>query len=151
MNQDRRELICRTMIDKIWNDVDLDMIDAFFAPDAVHHELEAVDGGLGCTNGLLGQFVDLYHRGFPDLHISILDQTCDGDSVITHWRAEGTQTGPLLTIAPNGRHMEVEGTRIDRFEDERIVETWDHWNVDAMLEQIGLGQPEREPVAVAVS
>lgn len=132
-----RKLLCRTMLDTIWNRADLDRMNAFFAPDAVHHELEAVSGGLGCTNRLLGQFVGLYRCGFPDLRLTVVSQTSDVDLVITRWRAEGTQTGPLLTIEPSGRPMSVEGTRTDRFVGTQIVETWNVWDVDSMLAQIG--------------
>lgn len=136
------------MLETIWNRGDLGRMEEFFVRAAVHHELEDVAGGLPCDNRLLGQFVALYRRGFPDLRLTVLGQTSHQDRVLTRWRAEGTQTGPLLTIPPSGRRMAVEGTRTDRFAGDRIVETWNQWDVESMLAQIGAGKEVPEPTIV---
>ena len=138
------------MLETVWNRGDLGRMEDFFAPEAVHHELEEVAGGLPCDNKLLRQFVGLYRRAFPDLCLTVLGQTSDEDRMVTRWRAEGTQTGPLLTIPPSGRRMSIEGVRTDRFAGGCIVETWNQWDVASMLAQIGaaadaLGTGEKAP------
>jgi SnoaL-like polyketide cyclase len=143
-----QKLLCRFMIEKIFNEGQFDLSEMFFAPDAVHHELEELAPHLGCATPVLASFVDLYRRGFPDLHITIIDQICDEDRVVTRFKVEGTQTGPLMSIRPSGRPICVEGIRIDRVADGRITETWSQWDAMAMLEQIGAASAvNRKPAA----
>src|SRR5262245_15248359 len=130
--------LCRLMLNQLFNQGELHLMEMFFAPDAVHHELESPDGdGSECTTTMLKSYIHLYRKGFPDLRFTILDQICEEDRVVTRWRVEGTQTGMLMGINASGRPMKVEGIRIDRFEEGQIVETWNEWDVLGMLDQIG--------------
>ena len=78
------------------------------------------------------------HRVFPDLTLSIEEQTTQGDTVTTRCTFSGTDSGGVLWYPPTGRHATFTGTYTDRFSKGKIVEH--HGGVDkmALLAQLGL-------------
>jgi len=99
-----------------------------------------------CGPQAMAAFIGLYLRAFPDLRLSFEDAVADRDRVVTRWRLEGTQNGPLMGIAPSGRRVNIEGIRIDRIEDGKIAESWMQWDMLGLLDQIGaLPELRREP------
>ena len=57
--------------------------------------------------------------------------------VVTCLRMRGTQNGPLLGIGVSGKRVDVTGIRIDRLAEDRITESWFHWDGLRMLRQLG--------------
>jgi predicted ester cyclase len=95
----------------------------------------------------MAQFLNLYLRAFPDLRLTFEDALADRDRVVTRWRLEGTQDGPLMGFAPSGRRVSIEGIRIDRIENGKIAESWMQMDTMSLLEQIGaLPKLRREPL-----
>ena len=146
-----QKLLCRFMIEKMYNEGQFDLSEMFFTPGAVHHELEPIAPHLGCATPVLASFIGLYRRGFPDLRVSVIDQISDGDRVVSRFKVEGTQTGPLMSIRPTGRPICVEGIRIDRIAEGRIAETWTQWDAMVMLEQIGAAATVNRQPAVSLA
>jgi steroid delta-isomerase-like uncharacterized protein len=148
VSQATHQLLCRLVIDKVFNDGDLDFLNVLMAPDAITHELAVY--GPAATRGpkMAGQFIALFRAAFPDLRVTVLDQFASGDRVTTRWRMEGTQLERLMGIEASHRSMSVEGIRIDRIADGRIAETWSQWDTMGMLRQLGaLPELERRPAA----
>jgi predicted ester cyclase len=78
------------------------------------------------------------HRVFPDLTLSIEEQTAQGDTVTTRCTFSGTDAGGVLWYPPTCKHATFTGTYTDRFSKGKIVEH--HGGVDkvALLGQLGL-------------
>ena len=64
----------------------------------------------------------------------------EGDLVVEHLTASGTQRGELLGVpAPaEGRPLALHGTNIFRIRDDHIVERWNRPDELGILRQLGL-------------
>jgi steroid delta-isomerase-like uncharacterized protein len=147
-SQSTHELLCRVMVEKVFNEGQLDLLPLLMAPDALTHELEAF--GAATASGPEGfrNFLRAFRFAFPDLRVTVLDQVSGGDRVVTRWRMEGTQTRHLMGIAASRRTIRCEGIRIDRIVNGRIAETWNQWDALGMLQQLGALPPlDRAPRA----
>jgi predicted ester cyclase len=78
----------------------------------------------------------------PDLRVELEEQLAEGDLVASRWTGSGTNTGPLLRpgaeIAPTGKAIVFTEIRIDRFDGDRIVESWFIPDRLTLWQQLGL-------------
>jgi predicted ester cyclase len=110
--------------------------DAFTADHAVHDTQNPFAAQQHGIDVLRGQ-VEMYRAAFPDLVMTVDEQYEDGDVVINRWTATGTQSGDLPVLPATGRRATVTGILIDRYEGDRIAETWSNWDTLGMLQQLG--------------
>jgi predicted ester cyclase len=82
-------------------------------------------------------------QAFPDLNVSVEDVIAEGEKVIIRYTSRGTHQGETRGLGPpTGRHIELEGLAMQRFEESRIVEFWDRFDTLSLLQQLGLA-PEQ--------
>ncbi len=91
----------------------------------------------------------LLRGAIPDLNLALEDQLADGDRVASRWLGSGTNTGilrlPTGDVAPSGNGIAFGELRIDRFDGDRIVESWFLPDRLTLWQQIGLiPSPTRE-------
>ena len=110
--------------------------DAFAADHVVHDAQNPFAAHQHGIDVLRGQ-VEMYRAAFPDLVMTVDAQYEDGDVVINRWTAVGTQSGDLPVLPATGRRATVTGILIDRYEGERIAESWSNWDTLGMLQQLG--------------
>ena len=110
--------VVRRMVDEVWNDRDLSVVDALFAPD--------FDNGPGLPPGPEG--VRTWHRStwdsFPDLRYQLEAMIAQGSEVAIRWTATGTQRGQFGPIPPTGRTITYAGAHFLTVEDGRITRLW---------------------------
>jgi predicted ester cyclase len=82
-------------------------------------------------------FVQMYLGAFPDGAITVDEQIAEGDMVATRWTGRGTHEGELMGIAPTRKQVTVWGLTISKYQDGKLVESWDNWDTLGMLQQIG--------------
>jgi predicted ester cyclase len=144
-------LLCCDFAQKMINERDLTVAPDFIAEDSVHHEFGDVPPDLQGGPRAMAQFINLYLQAFPDLRLIFEDTMADRDRVVTRWRLEGTQTGPLMGITASGRRVSIEAIRIDRIENARIAESWMQMDALGLLEQIGaLPKLRRNPLQAVI-
>jgi predicted ester cyclase len=116
-----------------------DVSETIFTPGYRNHQEPAAGGGVK-TTGLADwvALVEANHRAFPDLQVEFLMQVAEADRVATHWRFTATQSGPYEGMAPTGRRVSWTGVQIDRFEDDRIAESWVVWDKFTQFETLGI-------------
>lgn len=73
------------------------------------------------------------HRGawlsaVPDVRMELLDVTSNESTVVVHWRALGTHSGPGIGIPPSGGRVDVTGFTSLTFVGGRIARGVDRWN-----------------------
>jgi steroid delta-isomerase-like uncharacterized protein len=142
------ELLCHFMVEKVFNEGELGLLDSLMAPDAVTHDLEIFGPSASRGPEAFRQFVQMFRNAFPDLRVRVIDQICSDNRVVTRWKMEGTQSHRLMGIKASQRFVSIEGIRIDRIEKGRIAETWNQWDALGMLRQLGaLPSLERKPVS----
>jgi steroid delta-isomerase-like uncharacterized protein len=146
------QLLCRFMVEKVFNGGELDLLPVLLAPDAINHELEIFEPSGARGPEPVRRFLRAFRFAFPDLRVKVVDQLADGDRVVTRWQMQGTQSNRLMGIEASHRPVSVEGIRIDRIENGRIAETWNQWDTLGMLRQIGaLPRLERRPAEAPAS
>ncbi|HKV12622.1 MAG TPA: ester cyclase [Thermoanaerobaculia bacterium] len=146
MSTQSNRTLCQGFLQKVLNEGKLALTPAFIAAGSVQHEHGDVPRKYQGGPRAVAEFIGLYRRAFPDLHLKIEDQMAENDRVVTRFRFEGTQTGPLMGIAASGQRVSVEGIRIDRIENGKIAESWMQWDLLHLLEQVGaLPNLSRQP------
>ncbi|MGH2397169.1 MAG: ester cyclase [bacterium] len=94
MSNENKALIHR-LIDEVWNQRKLDILDELVAPDAVIHDLSRGPEGAK-------EYVRLFWAAFPDFQVTTDDMVAEGDKVALRWSAHGTHQGRLMGIEPTG-------------------------------------------------
>jgi steroid delta-isomerase-like uncharacterized protein len=135
MSTEQNKANVRRFFEEVWNKGNLDVIDELVAANHVDH-----DAPPGIAPGSEGQkqFVTMYRNAFPDVHIHIEDQVAEGDRVVTRWSAHGTNTGSLFGMPATGKAATVTGTVINRWENDKNVESWNAFDQLGMLQQLGV-------------
>ena len=95
------------------------------------------------TRAQVRQQNQAYLTAFPDIHFDIARTIAQGDYVVAHWIATGTHTGPLPTpsggaIPPTGKSARLMGCAIYEFREGRVARAWNHWDMAALLAQLGV-------------
>ena len=62
----------------------------------------------------------------------------EGDLVVEHFTASGTQEGEIFGVPPSGHTVALPGINIWRVRDGRIVERWGRLDELGLLRQLGL-------------
>ena len=116
---------------------DLGGLEDAFTADHVVHDTQNPFAAQQHGIDVLREQVEMYRAAFPDLVMTVDAQYEDGDVVVNRWTATGTQTGDLPVLPATGRRATVTGILIDRYEGERVAETWSSWDALGMLQQLG--------------
>jgi predicted ester cyclase len=128
--------IIRRLIDEVWNQRKLDVLDEIFAPNAVIYDPSVP----GLSRGPEGakQYVRLFCAAFPDTQVTADDIFAEGDKVALRWSSRGTHKGELMGIAPTGKQVTVTGQAIYRLANGKIEEDWIQGDVLGVLQQLGV-------------
>ncbi len=124
-----------------------DAFDEILAPDFVDHDPQNPFAADRRGPQLMRAAAILYRTAFPDLVLALEDQREDGDVVISRCTVSGTQMGALPGLAPTRRRISIGGVQIDRFDGDKIVESWRYWDTLGMLQQLGAVPTPRAPAA----
>ena len=124
----------RRAIDEVFNQGKLDVIDEITTDDFVSHDTMAGEGDRESDK----QVVSGYRDAFPDLECTIDEIFAAGDKVVMRWTANGTFENDLMGQKATGeKGRGVEGITIDRYEGDKIAESWTQWNTLVFLQDIG--------------
>ena len=111
----------------------LELVEDIFSPDYVSHDptrddVRGFDGARG--------IVTMMRNAIPDLHFTVQHRFAGGRKLVVQWTGFGTHEGELAGIAPSGKNLEFQGTSIHRFEDGKIVESWEAIDYFGLFQQI---------------
>jgi steroid delta-isomerase-like uncharacterized protein len=128
MSQLHRD-IARRWFEEVWNQRRDATVRVLLAKDAVAHmeggDFVGPDRFLETRTALL--------TAFPDVRVEVEDVVADGDRAVVRWSAVAHHKGELLGIAPSGRAVAFRGMTWMLFENGKIVEGWDAWNLGGLL------------------
>ncbi len=113
--------------------------DSLFAPGYQNHQAPSVEGGTQ-TLDLAGwqSLVEGHRANFSHGKIEILLQVGEGDLVVTRWRFTFTQTADFMGCPPRGGEITWGGVQVDRFEGDKIAESWVDWDMYSFFKGVGL-------------
>ena len=149
MTNEQNKVTARRIVDESWNKHNTKLLDELFANDAVLHipqDPTVAKGPHGAKATL-----ETYLTAFPDLKMTIEKELTDGDYVVQHLRAIGTNTGELNGMPATGKKANVTGVMTTKFHDGKVVEAWSFFDILGLMQQLGaIPTPQaasrREPV-----
>jgi predicted ester cyclase len=127
MSEPNKQIVVRLW--DVWHSRDMNCLDDLIASNHVLHDtvIPRPLKGVGGYRELL----TLYTTLMPDLRFELKEMVAEGDVVCTRWRAEGTQSGEILGLAPSYAFVEGTGISWQRVQAGKVAETW--------IERDGLG------------
>src|ERR1051326_770314 len=101
----------------------LSLMDELTAPQFINHgQTPGVPDEEGRAS--LANAIERVRAGFPDFRYELQHEVADGDIVVHHLIAHGTQTGPFAGALPSGRSATWREVHVMRFQNGRMVEQW---------------------------
>ena len=149
MNNEQNKINARRIVEESWNKHNTKVLDELFANDAPLHDPQnpnALRGPQGAKSTL-----ETYLKAFPDLKITIEKEIADGEYVVQHLRATGTNTGELNGMPATGKKSSTTGVMTTKFDNGKVVKAWSLFDTFGLMQQLGViptqdGASRREPV-----
>jgi len=122
------------ILENLYSKGDMSVVDEIVSNDYVYRA-----PGLEVRGpGELKEFVTEYRTAFPDLNVRIDDMLIDGEKVATCFTMSGTHEGDFDGLAPTHKTVEATGVLISRYENGKLVEDWDQFDMLGLLQQLGV-------------
>jgi steroid delta-isomerase-like uncharacterized protein len=138
MTLEQNKALVRRVLDEVWSQGKLAVVDELYAADFVSHQHSHAEGPQDVRSlDALKAFVREFREAFPDFHDIIEDQVAEGDKVVTRFTSVGTHRGPLMGLEPTNKPVQWLGIAIDRVVGGKIAENWVSWDMMGMLQQLG--------------
>jgi steroid delta-isomerase-like uncharacterized protein len=137
---EENKAIAQAILDMFVGKMSLDRAGDYIAANSIDHQgIPGVD-----TNGVEGfkRVVTIYHGAFPDMTMVNDFVVAEGDKVVAHFKATGTNTGDFAGMPATGKSIDIEGVDVMRIADGKAVEHWGYFEEQKMMEQLGL-MPEQ--------
>jgi steroid delta-isomerase-like uncharacterized protein len=133
MSEEENRALALRFVEEVYNQGNVDAIDAFVSDDFVRHGI----GGTMRGTQIIRDRATAVRIGFPDFHITIEDVLTDGDKVVLRQTHTGTHLGEFAGVEPTGKPIQTTEISILRIEDGKIREGWVNVDQLTMLRQIG--------------
>jgi steroid delta-isomerase-like uncharacterized protein len=138
MNAEQKKERVRQYYEEVWCAGKMGIVDELFAAGYENCD-PATPGGAIKGRDAFKSFALSYREAFPDLRLDIIEQWCDGDTVVSRWHASGTHRGALMGIPATGRSAKgLEGVTISTFAGDRIVQDRAVWDLHGLLRSLGV-------------
>ncbi|BBM03201.1 ester cyclase [Microbulbifer sp. GL-2] len=122
-----------------WGDNTPHKATSYLSPDYKNHQMPDAGSETSCkTLQEWQKLVTDFHQGFSNVKMEILLQVSEGDYVCTRWRVTATHTGKFMQYEPTGKTSCWTGVHTDRYENDKMVESWVDWDKYTFLDQLGL-------------
>ena len=124
----------RRLIEEAFNRGSVEVIDEICADNFVDHDALMGDQDVAAAK----QTIAGYREAFPDIHITIDDIFAADDKVIYRWTGEGTFENEMMGLEPTHEKGDpVRGVTIDRFEGDKVAESWTHFDTLTLMRNVG--------------
>jgi len=133
--KERNKAIIRRLIEDVYNQGNLDVLDALVAADVFNHAAVPEH-----QHGIAGfKHVMEWVREFSsDVHYDIEDIIAEGDKVGVRMTQSGTHTGTVRGIPPTGKSFSVDYVHWFRLADGKVAEMWAVRDDLTRQQQLGL-------------
>jgi steroid delta-isomerase-like uncharacterized protein len=127
----------RRFVEEVQSAHKTELIDEFLSHDLIDHMAGSTPPYVEGTK----QLFTMINTAFPDIRVTVQDQTVDGDKVWTRKTYQGTHRGPFMGLPPTGKPIAFEAMEIVRIVDGKIVEHWGVSDTMSLMRQIGAFPP----------
>ncbi|GAB7007977.1 hypothetical protein JCM18899A_54560 [Nocardioides sp. AN3] len=132
---DRRRAAIVAAWTAAWDEGDVDAMDALWSPSC---RIRYRHGEEGRDMATYKKLILATRVAFPDLATAIDDVVVEGDRAAVRWHSVGTHLGAFMDVPPTGRHLEVGGLTLARFDGDLIVEELVTTDEQALLAAVGI-------------
>ena len=80
--------------------------------------------------------IEQWHRGIPDLKVSVEDAIAEGDRVAIRTRMTGTHSGEFAGLDATGERISMTGIYISRIDSGKIAERWDEYDLAGVIRRL---------------
>jgi len=133
MSTEENKAICNRIVNSI-NTGNYAQLGELIAANAVDHQVPA---GMPQTRESGMQFVQGFHKAFPDLHFTVEFATGEGDKVYQNVTASGTMRGDFMGMKASNKKATWTESHINRLSGGKVVEHWAEVDQVSMLTQLG--------------
>ena len=79
-----------------------------------------------------------FRNAFPDMRVNAVDIIVEGNKAAMHWEWSGTFRKALYGIEPNNKTITLQGVSYLHFENEKLVEEYQHFDAYGMFQKMGV-------------
>jgi len=124
---------------ELWGDNAVHKITDYIDPGYINHQMPDAESGTSAKSLAEWQaLVADFHKSFSEVKMEVLQQVAEGDFVCSRWRMTGKHTGVFKGYAATGKTTTWTGVHTDRYEGDKLVESWVDWDKYSFLEGLGL-------------
>ena len=136
--------VARRLWEEVIPNVDLDVVAAIVAADAVDHtirpgERQGADGVRDTMRFLAA--------AFAEQRFDVRQTIEEDDRVVVHATHSGRHIGPIIGIAPTNREFSYDHIHILRFANGKVVEHWGVHDFLTFMQQVGASPAQRQPAS----
>jgi steroid delta-isomerase-like uncharacterized protein len=136
MSEENKEK-SRRLVEEAFGQGNVEVIDEILHSDFVCYDPNSESGEIRGADTIKGE-IEYFRNAVPDLTYTVEDQVAEGDKVVTRYRASGTHQGEFFGVAGSGKHIEMSGIQIDRFDESgKLVEEWPEYDLLGAMKQMG--------------
>ena len=135
MSAEDNKTLIRRLVDEVYNEGNLDVVDELVAPDVFNHAAVPEH-----QHGIAGfrHLIEWVREFSSDVHYDIDDIIAEGDKVAVRMTQSGTHTGTIRGIPPTGKRFSAEYVHWFRLADGKVAELWALTDHLSRLQQLGL-------------
>jgi steroid delta-isomerase-like uncharacterized protein len=126
--------LATSIMEELYSKGDMSIVDSIVSENYVYR----APGLEVCGPDDLKEFVTEYRSAFPDLNVHIDDMIIDTDKVATRFTMSGTHDGDFDGLAPTHTKVSATGVLISRYENGKLVEDWDQFDMYSLMQQLGV-------------
>lgn len=134
---ERNKAVARAFFEEVLSTGKLENYSQFHAGDFMAH---GTDRDLTLAEDLAMAREE--RTALPDMRFAVNHIVAEGDLVLVHWTATGTNTQPGMGLPATGKPIRISGMTLFRFKAGKISEEWNAWNMLTVLKQAGLYPPK---------
>ena len=135
MSLEENKAVVRRLIEEVYNEDNLEVVDELVAPDVFNHPaVPEHQHGIDSFKHVMN-----WVRTFSsDVHYEIDDIIAEGDKVAVRMTQSGTHTGSVRGIPPTSKRFSVDYVHWFRLADGKVAELWAVRDDLSRLQQLGL-------------
>jgi len=139
MSTEQNKALVRQLIEEVFNQGKVSLVDELFADDFNEHE--ELPPGMPPGREANKLITTMLHSAFPDFKATIINLIAEGDKVAIHMTWVGTQKGEFMGIPPTGKHVSFDVFDILRIVGGKIVEHWGLMDQMGLMQKLGVMAP----------
>ncbi len=137
--RDANAALARRWFEEVWNERRTETIHELLTPESVCHSER---GPLQGADAFIELGYTPFLNAFPDMRVRMEGVVAENDQVVVRWQAKATHTGEGFGMPPTGRRVTFRGMTWIRYANGKMMEGWDVWNVNALVQTLQTGLPQ---------